>query len=350
MEGEPVNVNEFQELARQALPKIYYDYYSGGAEDEYTLKQNVEAFQGITIRPRILVDVSRIDLSTTVLGYQISVPILIAPSAKHKWAHPEGEVATARAAALCDTIMILSYRSTCTIEEVASSCNAVRFFQCYVYKRRDISANLLQRAERCGYKAIVLTVDSPRLGRREKDIKNKMVNPQLKNFEGLISTRVSTGSVESPSWKAQLLGFTDDIHVYVDDGSKIEAFDANTAFDASLSWKDIGWLRSITNLPVLLKGVLTHEDAIKAVEVGVDGIVVSNHGARQGKGRFYVGIVMELALLVDLGAPWMTDIKATILSHQRRFTIQAFVISSVSWINICFTPVVFLACTSLLYT
>ncbi|KAK5826150.1 hypothetical protein PVK06_021061 [Gossypium arboreum] len=327
MEGEPVNVNEFQELARQALPKIYYDYYSGGAEDEYTLKQNVEAFQGITIRPRILVDVSRIDLSTTVLGYQISVPILIAPSAKHKWAHPEGEVATARAAALCDTIMILSYRSTCTIEEVASSCNAVRFFQCYVYKRRDISANLLQRAERCGYKAIVLTVDSPRLGRREKDIKNKMVNPQLKNFEGLISTRVST-----------------------DDGSKIEAFDANTAFDASLSWKDIGWLRSITNLPVLLKGVLTHEDAIKAVEVGVDGIVVSNHGARQGKGRFYVGIVMELALLVDLGAPWMTDIKATILSHQRRFTIQAFVISSVSWINICFTPVVFLACTSLLYT
>lgn len=258
MEGEPVNVNEFQELARQALPKIYYDYYSGGAEDEYTLKQNVEAFQGITIRPRILVDVSRIDLSTTVLGYQISVPILIAPSAKHKWAHPEGEVATARAAAVCDTIMILSYRSTCTIEEVASSCNAVRFFQCYVYKRRDISANLLQRAERCGYKAIVLTVDSPRLGRREKDIKNKMVNPQLKNFEGLILTRVST-----------------------DDGSNIEAFDANTAFDASLSWKDIGWLRSITNLPVLLKGVLTHEDAIKAVEVGVDGIVVSNHGARQ---------------------------------------------------------------------
>ncbi|PPE00408.1 hypothetical protein GOBAR_DD02583 [Gossypium barbadense] len=280
MEGEPVNVNEFQELARQALPKIYYDYYSGGAEDEYTLKQNVEAFQGIgqvdivqssKIRPRILVDVSRIDLSTTVLGYKISAPILIAPSAKHKWAHPEGEVATARAAAACDTIMILSYRSTCTIEEVASSCNAV-------YKRRDISANLVQRAERCGYKAIVLTVDSPRLGRREKDIKNKMVNPQLKNFEGLVSTQVSTGSVVSPSWKAQLLGFTDDIH---DDGSNIEAFDANTAFDASLSWKDIGWLRSITNLPVLLKGVLTHEDAIKAVEVGVDGIVVSNHGARQ---------------------------------------------------------------------
>ncbi|KAG8490525.1 hypothetical protein CXB51_015778 [Gossypium anomalum] len=275
MEGEPVNVNEFQELARQALPKMYYDYYSGGAEDEYTLKQNVKAFQGITIRPRILVDVSRIDLSTTVLGYKISAPILIAPSAKHKWAHPEGEVATARAAAACDTIMRLLqaamlFGSSSVMYSAAPTIP--------VYKRRDISANLVQRAERCGYKAIVLTVDSPRLGRREKDIKNKMVNPQLKNFEGLVSTEVSTGSVVSLSWKAQLLGFTDDIH---DDGSNIEGFDANTAFDASLSWKDIGWLRSITNLPVLLKGVLTHEDAIKAVEVGVDGIVVSNHGARQ---------------------------------------------------------------------
>ncbi|XP_017977970.1 PREDICTED: peroxisomal (S)-2-hydroxy-acid oxidase GLO4 isoform X2 [Theobroma cacao] len=236
MAAEPVNVNEFQELARQALPKMYYDYYSGGAEDQHTLKENVEAFHRFTILPRVLVDASRIDLSTTVLGYKISAPIMIAPTAMHKLAHPEGEVATARAAAACNTIMILSYMSTCTVEEVASSCKAIRFFQLYVYKRRDITANLVQRAERCGYKAIVLTVDTPRLGRREADIKNKMVAPQLKNFKGLISTKVSS---------------------------------------------DIGWLRSITNLPLLIKGVLTCEDAIKAVEVGVDGIVVSNHGGRQ---------------------------------------------------------------------
>ncbi|XP_039034441.1 peroxisomal (S)-2-hydroxy-acid oxidase GLO4-like [Hibiscus syriacus] len=257
MEGEPVNVSEVQELARRALPRMYYDYYRGGAEDEHTLRENVEAFQRITIWPRILVDVSRTDLSTTVLGYKISAPILIAPTAMHKLAHPEGEVATARAAAACNTIMILSYMSTCTVEEVASSCNGVRFFQIYVYKKRDITATLVQRAERCGYKAIVLTVDTPRLGRREKDIKNKMVAPQLKNFEGLITTAVSS-----------------------DDGSNIEAF-AKSTFDASFSWKDIGWLRSITNLPVLIKGVLTREDAIKGVEVGVDGIIVSNHGARQ---------------------------------------------------------------------
>ncbi|CAN6707652.1 unnamed protein product [Malus baccata var. baccata] len=196
-------------------------------------------------------------MSTTVLGYKISAPIMLAPTAMHQLAHPEGEVATARAAAACNTIMILSYMSTCTVEEVASSCNAVRFFQIYVYKRRDISAQMVRRAEKNGYKAIVLTADTPTLGRREADIKNKMVAPQLRNFEGLISTEVDS-----------------------DEGSNLEAF-AKGTFDASLCWEDIGWLKSITNLPILIKGVLTHEDARKAMEVGVAGIVVSNHGARQ---------------------------------------------------------------------
>ncbi|KAL4625281.1 hypothetical protein ACB092_05G014500 [Castanea dentata] len=228
MVGEPLNVNEFQELAREALPKMYNDFYAGGAEDQYTLKENVEAFRRIMIWPRILVDVSRIDMSTTVLGYKISAPILIAPTALHKLAHPEGEVATARAAAACKTIMVLSFASSCTVVEVASSCQAVRFFQLYVYKQREIAAVLVQRAERNGYKALVLTVDTPRL----------------------------------------------------DNGSNLAAY-ANKAMDASICWKDIEWLKSITNLPILIKGVLTGEDAIKAAEVGVAGIMVSNHGARQ---------------------------------------------------------------------
>lgn len=180
MAGEPVNVNEFQELARQVLLKMYYDYYTGGAEDQQTLKENVEAFRRITIRPRILVDVSRIDMSTAILGYKTSAPIMIAPTAMHKLAHPEGEVATARAAAASDVIMGLSYMSTCTVEEVASSCDAVRFFQIYVYKRRDITALMVQRAERNGFKAIILTADTPRLGRREADIKNKTTAQILK--------------------------------------------------------------------------------------------------------------------------------------------------------------------------
>ncbi|XP_057505233.1 peroxisomal (S)-2-hydroxyacid oxidase GLO4-like [Actinidia eriantha] len=257
MAEEPVNIKEFQELARKSLPKMYFDFINGGAEDQHTLRQNVEAFRSITMRPRILVDVSRIDMSTTILGYHTSSPIMIAPTGMHKFAHPEGEIATARAAAACNTIMALSYSSTCTVEEVASSCNAVRFFQLYVYKRRDITAVSVQRAEANGFKAIMLTVDTPRLGRREADIKNRTTAPRLKKFEGLLSVEVAS-----------------------DKGSNPEAFVAAT-FDASLCWKDIEWLRSVTSLPILIKGVLTPQDAIKAVEAGIAGIVVSNHGGRQ---------------------------------------------------------------------
>ncbi|XVE88589.1 hypothetical protein DITRI_Ditri19aG0081500 [Diplodiscus trichospermus] len=257
MAAEPVNVNEFQELARQALPKMYYAFYTGGTEDQYTLKENEEAFHRIIIQPRILRDVSSIDLSTTVLGYNISMPVMIAPTSMQKLANPAGEIATARAASACNTIMVVSTVSTCSLEEVAACSNAVRFFQLYVYKRRDISAKLVQRAENNGYKAIVLTADSPRLGRREADIKNKLIVPQPKNLEGLLSTKFVS-----------------------DGGSGLEAL-ANGTLDASLCWEDIIWLKSITNLPILIKGVLTCEDARKALEVGVAGIIVSNHGGRQ---------------------------------------------------------------------
>ncbi|KAF3953486.1 hypothetical protein CMV_021074 [Castanea mollissima] len=278
MVGEPVNLNEFQELAREALPKMYYDFYAGGAEDQYTLEENMEAFRRIMIQPRILVDVSRIDLSTNVLGYNISAPILIAPTALHKLAHPEGEVVTARAAAACKTIMALSFTSSCTLEEVASSCNAVRFFQIYVYKRRDLSALLVQRAERNGYKALVLTADSPRVGRKEADIKNKMILPKLKNTERFLSLEASSDNV------SDLEAFTketkDASFWWKDNGSNLAAFAKETK-DASFCWKDIEWLSTITNMPILIKGLLTREDAIKAVKVGVAGIVVSNHGGRQ---------------------------------------------------------------------
>ncbi|CAI0473126.1 unnamed protein product [Linum tenue] len=196
MASEPVNVSEFEALAKKALPKMYFDFYAGGAEDEYTLKDNEEAYQRITIRPRVLVDVSRIDTSTSILGYPISSPIMVAPSALHQLANPEGELATARASAASNTIMILSFSSSYNVEEVAASCDAVRFFQLY------------------------------------------------------------------------------------GGGSNLEAY-ANSTFDPTLSWKDVAWLKSITSLPILLKGILTHEDALKAVEVGAAGVIVSNHGARQ---------------------------------------------------------------------
>jgi (S)-2-hydroxy-acid oxidase len=179
MSKDVVKVDEFEALAKKKMPKMAFDYYASGAEDEYTLQQNRDAFSRIRLRPRILVDVSSVNTSTTVLGFRIAMPIMVAPAALHKLAHPEGEVATARAVSAADTIMILSTTSSCSMEEVAAAAPGVRFFQLYVYKDRQISQHLVRRAEDAGFSALVLTVDTPRLGRREADLKNKSVKTQF---------------------------------------------------------------------------------------------------------------------------------------------------------------------------
>ncbi|KAL6894208.1 hypothetical protein ACP4OV_008306 [Aristida adscensionis] len=247
--GEITNVMEYQAIAKQKLPKMVYDYYASGAEDEWTLKENREAFSRILFRPRILINVSKIDMTTTVLGFKISMPIMIAPTAMQKMAHPDGEYATARAASAAGTIM-----------EVASTGPGIRFFQLYVHKDRKVVEQLVRRAERARFKAIALTVDTPRLGRREADIKNRFVLPPfltLKNFEGL-----DLGKMEQAN------------------DSGLASYVAGQ-IDRTLSWKDVKWLQSITSLPILLKGVVTAEDARLAVHSGAAGIIVSNHGARQ---------------------------------------------------------------------
>lgn len=170
------NVSDYEELAKQKLPKMVYDFYAGGAEDQWTLKENKEAFSKILFRPRVLIDVSHIDMSTSILGYKISMPIMVAPTALHKLAHQEGEVASAQAAAAAGTIMTLSSWSSCSIEEVSSSAPGLRFFQLSVFKDRDIVQQLVRRAENAGYKAIAVTVDAPRLGRREADVRNRFAS------------------------------------------------------------------------------------------------------------------------------------------------------------------------------
>ncbi|KAJ0249302.1 (S)-2-hydroxy-acid oxidase GLO1 [Hirschfeldia incana] len=257
---EITNVTEYEAIAKEKLPKMVYDYYASGAEDQWTLKENRNAFARILFRPRILIDVSKIDMTTTVLGFKISMPIMVAPTAMQKMAHPEGEYATARAASAAGTIMTLSSWATSSVEEVASTGPGIRFFQLYVYKNRKVVEQLVRRAEKAGFKAIALTVDTPRLGRRESDIKNRFTLPPnltLKNFEGL------------------------------DLGKMDEANDSGLAsyvagqIDRTLSWKDVQWLQTITSMPILVKGVLTGEDARIAIQAGAAGIIVSNHGARQ---------------------------------------------------------------------
>lgn len=254
-------MNEYEILAKDRMPKMAYDYFASGAEDQVTLRDNRDAFSRIKLRPRVLVDVSNIDLTTSVLGLQLAMPIMVAPTALHKLAHPQGELATARASSAANTLMILSSSSSCSIEEIAATGPGHRFFQLYVYKDRNISRVLVRRAEEAGFKAIVLTVDTPRLGRREADIKNGFKLPAeygYKNMEGLMNLKKmdKTSDSELASW-------------------------ADSHFDRSLNWKDVEWLQSITKLPVLVKGILTAEDALLALQCKVAGIMVSNHGARQ---------------------------------------------------------------------
>ena len=222
-----------------------WDFYAGGSDDEVTLRANRTAFERIRLRPRVLVDVNVCDLHTTVLGTPVSMPILIAPTAYHGIANPEAECATAQAAGEAGTLMIASTVSNRSMEENAAAASGPLWFQLYTHEGYQVSAGLVRRAQAAGYRAIVLTVDLPRVGRREKDIRNNFrLPPHL--LEG--NSTVNTDIVE----KASLL-----------------------------TWDVLPWLRSITTLPILLKGVLTAEDAKQAVEYGVEGIIVSNHGGRQ---------------------------------------------------------------------
>ena len=245
---EPVNVFEYEALAKAKLDAAHWDYIQGGSDDEVTLRANRAAFERIRLRPRVLVDVSAnaLDMQTSVLGTHVSMPILIAPTGLHCLAHPDGECATAQAAGKAGTLMTASTVSTRTLEEIAQAASGPLWFQLYVYPSLLFAEKLVHRAEEAGYRAIVLTVDLPMLGNREKDRRNNVTIPpppfREANFVGVDKT--------GQRW-------------------------------VSLTWESLYWLRSITALPILLKGILTEEDAQLAIEHGMDGIIVSNHGGRQ---------------------------------------------------------------------
>lgn len=259
----PVNVREYHVLAKAKLPKMMYDYYASGADDEQTLEDNESGFRRLRFRPRVLIDVSAHDLAVNVLGVNISFPLIVAPTAMQRMAHPEGEVATSRAVANAGTIMTLSSWSTTALEDVAAAApGAPRWFQLYVYKDREKVQQLVRRAEAAGYLAIALTVDTPRLGRREADIKNQFSLPNHLTMANFADVSSKERTMEGSS------------------GSGLASYVASL-IDRSLSWKDIKWLQGITRLPIIVKGVVTAADAKIAVQMGCGGIIVSNHGARQ---------------------------------------------------------------------
>ncbi|NXN76875.1 HAOX2 oxidase, partial [Himantopus himantopus] len=244
-----VCLSDFEAYAKKYLPKIAWDFFAAGADDCSTRDENILAYKRIRFRPRMLRDVSVMDIRTKLLGTEISFPVGIAPTGFHQLAWPDGEKSTARAAKAMNTCYITSTYSTCTLEEISAAApGGLRWFQLYIHRNRAVSQHLVQRAEALGFQGLVLTADLPYTGKRRDDVRNGFRLPphmKLKNLEGAFEV-----CKMSP-------------------------------LDPSVTWNDIYWLRSLTHLPIIIKGILTKEDAELAVRHGVQGIIVSNHGGRQ---------------------------------------------------------------------
>jgi 4-hydroxymandelate oxidase len=256
-----VSLSEFESLARDAMDPTAFDYVAGGAWDEQSLGEAEGAWRRRRLRPRVLVDVSRVDPSTTMAGLAVPLPIAIAPMAAHGLAHPDAEVATARAAAAAGVPFTLSTVSTVSIEDVAAAApDAVRWFQLYTQADPRRSRSLVERAAAAGYSALVVTVDLPVLGYRERDLRSGfgLAGPHGNFADSGWSGHAAPGDEDASGYDILLNGL-----------------------DRGLTWAGLATIRSWSSLPIVLKGILTAEDARLAVEHGVDAIVVSNHGARQ---------------------------------------------------------------------
>ncbi|MGQ0704109.1 MAG: alpha-hydroxy acid oxidase [Gemmatimonadales bacterium] len=300
------NLHEVEALARERLPPATYDYFARGAGDELTIAANRRAFDRLVLRPRMLVDVSRRGLGATLLGAEVAAPIVVAPMAFQRLAHPDGELATARGAGSLGLLMTASTFATTSLEDIAAASSGPLWFQLYVNQDRALTRDLVQRADAAGYRALVVTVDVPEIGRRERDERNNFrLSSELRaaNF----GPRVS-GPLQSPEAGSGLRSF---IH-----GMRDPAF----------TWNDLEWLGSLSRLPLLLKGILRVDDAERAAASGAAGIVVSNHGGRQldtavagldALPAIADAVGDRLVLLVDGGVRRGTDIVKALAAGAR---------------------------------
>lgn len=257
MTSTPINIFEYETLAKKILPVAEYDFIAGGATDEITLRRTRAAFESIMLRPRMLVDISQPDLSTTVLGHPISFPVLADPAGNHGRAHPDGELATVRAAGNMDTILVLSSGSTHRLEDVANAASGPIWFQQYLYRDESLTLRMAHRAQEAGYSAICLTLDSTVRAKRERNIRNKYSSPPSPNYEGL--------EVQEQAWEM----------------SSDAPRGVNNLIGRASTWSTVETLASQISLPLVVKGIMTAEDARICADHGVKGIIVSNHGARQ---------------------------------------------------------------------
>jgi isopentenyl diphosphate isomerase/L-lactate dehydrogenase-like FMN-dependent dehydrogenase len=260
-----LTVDDYEPVARARLPREVFDYFAGGAGDEWTLRENRSAFERWVLRPRVLRTKRERDLSTEILGQRVSFPVLVAPWAYQGMARPDGELATARACGSAGTIMVVSTTTESFLERVAAAGEGPKWWQLYVFSDRGYTAEMLHRVHAAGYAAVMLTVDFPVNGLRHRDSRNGFVMPM-----GLPSSELE--------------------------------------YDPELSWDDLPWVREQAPLPLLVKGILTGEDARIAVDLGADGIVVSNHGGRQLDGvSAAIAVLDEIVEAVGGRVPVIVD-------------------------------------------
>ena len=282
------NVEDLRALARKRLPAGVFDYIDGAAEDEYAMARNGRRFADRTIVPRVLRDMSTIDASTDVLGESIPMPLIIAPTGFPRIAHPEGELATARAAARHGIPFSLSTMGTRSIEEVAAACDGRKWYQVYVWRDRELTKDMLARCREQGYEALLITVDTAVLGRRERDVRRGMTLPPKLGLGTFVD------GARRPAWvldflRAEPIIFSNvavsktRLGTETDDGSSAVTLSEfiNSQFDPGLSWDDVEWIRSQWGGPVVLKGIQSVADAKIAAAEGIEAIALSNHGGRQ---------------------------------------------------------------------
>lgn len=258
---EILNLDSLEARARERLDPMLFDYIAGGSGDEWTLHENRAAWSRLQLLPRMLRGVGTRDQRTTVLGTAVSFPVLVPPMGFHGLCHADAELATARGAASAGTIFVASTVSNKSLEAIAEVSKGPRWFQLYVYRDKAITRGLVERAAAAGYTAVCLTVDTPLAGQRERDRRNRLRMPAHLGLENFPSAHAEQNKAD-------------------DKESALARYIADM-WDANLTWDDVDWLRSISPLPVIIKGVLAAEDASLAVEHGADAVIVSNHGGRQ---------------------------------------------------------------------
>jgi L-lactate dehydrogenase (cytochrome) len=275
-----LTIDDLRRRARRRLPRAVFDFIDGGAEDELTLRRNEAAFKQITFRPRVLVDTQARDQSTTVLGQRLSTPLILAPTGLCGMAAPRGEILAARASLNAGVVFTLSSMSAVSIEDTARAVPGPHWFQLYVWRDRDLTRSLVERAAAAGYTAMVVTVDVPVLGQRERDVRNGATIPPR------VTLRNALDSLQKIGWLVRMarnprIDFVNVARPGEARGPFALGPFVNSQFDPSVTWSDLAWFRSIWPGPLVLKGIMSAEDARSAVDHGVNAIVVSNHGGRQ---------------------------------------------------------------------